>query len=118
LISTTLETKGYVTLTYVNSAIADMQTKSDAAATYVTKVAFDEYKKVAFGANNIVAGDNIKIAVEGANIRLGVKLSDSYNVVDSYGQNLPSKGENLDMVSMKLSEAIKKLHDTTDGELF
>ena len=116
--SSALDAKGYVTLTHLNGAIADMQTKSDASATYVTKVAFDEYKKVAFSANNIVAGDNIKIAVEGANIRLGVKLSDSYNVVDSFGQNLPSKGENLDMVSMKLSEAIKKLHDTTDGELF
>ena len=116
--SSTLESKGYVTLTLLNGAIADMQTKSDAAATYVTKVAFEEYKKVAFNANNIVAGDNIKIAVEGANIRLGVKLSDSYNVVDSFGQNLPSKGENLDMVSMKLSEAIKRLYDTTDGEMF
>ena len=116
--SDTLDGRGYVTLTLLNGAIADMQTKSDAAATYVTKVAFDEYKKVAFNANNIVAGDNIKIAVEGANIRLGVKLSDSYNVVDSFGQNLPSKGENLDMVSLKLSEAIKKLYDTTDGEMF
>ena len=116
--SSTLESKGYVTLTHLNGAIADMQTKSDAAATYVTKVAFEEYKKVAFNANNIVAGDNINIAVEGANIRLGVKLSDSYNVVDSFGQNLPSKGENLDMVSIKLSEAIKRLYDTTDGEMF
>ena len=116
--SSALESKGYVTLTHLNGAIADMQTKSDAAATYVTKVAFEEYKKVAFNANNIVAGDNINIAVEGANIRLGVKLSDSYNVVDSFGQNLPSKGENLDMVSIKLSEAIKRLYDTTDGEMF
>ena len=95
-----------------------MQTKSDAVATYVTKVAFDEYKKVAFNANNIIAGDNIKISSEGANIRLAIKLSDSYNVVDSFEQNLPAKGDNLDIISMKLSEAIKKLYDTTDGEMF
>ena len=116
--SSVLESKGYVTLTYLSGAIADMQTKSDAVATYVTKVAFDEYKKVAFNANNIIAGDNIKISSEGANIRLAIKLSDSYNVVDSFEQNLPAKGDNLDIISMKLSEAIKKLYDTTDGEMF
>ena len=116
--SLTLESKGYVTLTHLNTAVADMQTKSDAAATYVTKIAFEDYKKTAFNVKNILAGDNIHIATEGSNITLGVKLSDTYNVVDTFGQNLPVKGDNLDKVSTKLSKAIKKLYDTTDGEMF
>ena len=115
-----LNSKGYVTLSYLNGIVPTLLTKSEASTTYLTKVAFDEYVKTAFNSESIIAGDNIKVEKYGNsnNVRLSVVLSDGYNVVDTYNQGLPVAKQNLDQVSERLSEAIKKLYDTTDGEIF
>ena len=113
-----LTSQNYVTVTALQGATADMQTKTDAAATYATKESLDKHIANAFTADNITAGDNIQLSRISNNVQIAVKLSENYNVVDTFGQGLPTAGNNLDLVAERLSNAVKKLHDTTDGEVF
>ena len=95
-----------------------MLTKTEASSIYATKESLDKYISNAFTADNIVAGSNIQLSRNSNNVTIAVKLSDSYKVEDTFNQNLPTAGNTLDLVSERLSEAVKKLYDTTDGELF
>ena len=113
-----LDSKQFVTLTELNGVASSKLDISTAEATYASKIALENHIASAFTAANIEAGNNIRKQVVGNTVQLHVELSSSYNVDDVYNQNLPKAGQNLDTVSEKLSEAIKRLYDTTDGELF
>ena len=114
-----VESQSYVSLTTLNTSIADMQTKTDAAATYLTKTDFNNYvENVAFKASHIVGGKNISTSTNGNYVTLNAVLSTSYNVVDTYNQNLPLAGQDLDTITEKLASAVKNLYDITDGEVF
>ena len=113
-----LDSKQFVTLTQLNGVASSKLDVSTAEATYASKTALENHIASAFTAANIEAGNNIRKQLIGNTVQLHVELSSSYNVDDVYNQNLPKAGQNLDTVSEKLSEAIKRLYDTTDGELF
>ena len=113
-----LESKQYVTLTKLNEVATSKLDVSVANATYASKVDLEKHIASAFTVDNIVAGSNIRKQVIGNSVQLHVELSSNYNVDDKFDQNLPKSGNTLDVVSEKLSEAIKKLYDTTDGEIF
>ena len=113
-----LDSKQFVTLTQLNGVASSKLDTATAEATYASKTALENHIASAFTAANIEAGNNIRKQLIGNSVQLHVELSPSFNVDDTYGQNLPKANQNLDIVTEKLSEAIKKLYDTTDGEIF
>lgn len=109
---------GYVNQQTFNEGLNAKVDKTYAENTYATKQALQEHMNSAFTINDINVMDNIYKTVNGKQVTLGVKLSEGYSVEDTYNQNLPQKGDNLDTVSQRLSIALKDLLNTTDGELF
>ena len=107
-------------ITNINTTLENYPTTEYVEEIYATKVEVENLTSVENISNSFEEGANIKIDKNETNnkVKISVKLSPSYTFDDKYHQNLPIAENNLDEVAEKLSEAIKNLYDTTDGEMF
>ena len=113
-----LEAKNYVDLTNLNTTLEAYETKDNASKVYATKAELDNLSATMVTPGNIFAGDGIEIGTTDNNVLISVSLNKELEIEDTYNQGLPQKGDNLTETIEKLSNAVKDLHDTVDGELF